>query len=77
MLGRFFDIWGDYDIMKKGGVCMKKEVASVVRCEDGAMNWGFQMKKRSPTLPKQNLKKSLCLSKTNISGGGIENILNS
>lgn len=56
---------------------MKKEVASVVRCEDGAMNWGFQMKKRSPTLPKQDLKKSLCLSKTNISGGGIENILNS
>ncbi len=56
---------------------MKKEVASVVRCEDGAMNWGFSNEEAVSNIAKAGFKKVFMSFQNEHLGGGIENILNS
>lgn len=60
------------------GVFMKKEVASVVRCEDGAMNYGFSNEEAVKFIAQAGFKKVfMSFQNEHLSGGGIASILNS
>lgn len=54
---------------------MKKEVASVVRCEDGAMNWGFSNEEAVSNIAKAGFKKVFMSFQNEHLGGGYRKYL--